>query len=44
MRLFKEDEPMVIIKWKEIFERLEKAINRCKDVADMIEEIVIAST
>jgi predicted phosphate transport protein (TIGR00153 family) len=44
MRLFKENEPMLIIKWKEIFERLEKAINRCKDVADMIEEIVIAST
>jgi uncharacterized protein Yka (UPF0111/DUF47 family) len=44
MRLFKEDQPMLIIKWKEIFERLEKAINRCKDVADMIEEIVIAST
>jgi predicted phosphate transport protein (TIGR00153 family) len=44
MRLIKEDQPMVFIKWKEIFERLEKAINRCKDVADLIEEIVIAST
>jgi uncharacterized protein len=43
-RLIQEDQPMVFIKWKEIFERLEKAINRCKDVADMIEEIVIAST
>jgi predicted phosphate transport protein (TIGR00153 family) len=44
MRLFKENQPMEFIKWKEIFERLEKAINRCKDVADLIEEIVIAST
>jgi uncharacterized protein len=43
-RLITEDQPMVFIKWKEIFERLEKAINRCKDVADLIEEIVIAST
>jgi uncharacterized protein len=43
-RLIKEDHPMVFIKWKEILERLEKAINRCKDVADLIEEIVIAST
>jgi hypothetical protein len=43
-RLIKDDQPMVFIKWKEIFERLEKAINRCKDVADLIEEIVIAST
>jgi uncharacterized protein len=43
-RLIKEDQPMIFIKWKEIFERLEKAINRCKHVADLIEEIVIAST
>jgi predicted phosphate transport protein (TIGR00153 family) len=44
MRLIKENQPMLFIKWKEIFERLEKAINRSKDVADMVEEIVIAST
>jgi uncharacterized protein Yka (UPF0111/DUF47 family) len=44
MRLFKENELMLVVKWKEIFERLEKAINRCKDVADIIEEVVIAST
>ena len=43
IRLFKEGEPMMVIMWKEIFERLEKAIDRCKDVANIIEGIVIDS-
>lgn len=44
LRLFKEGEPVLIIKWKEIFERLEMAVDRCEDVANTIEGIVIASS
>jgi uncharacterized protein Yka (UPF0111/DUF47 family) len=44
LRLFKEDQPMLVIKWKEIYERLEKAIDRCEDVADVIEGVIISST
>jgi len=41
--LFKEADAVLIIKWKEIYERLEKAVDRCEDVANIIEGIVIAS-
>ncbi len=44
LRLFKENDAMLVIKWKEIYERLEKAIDRCEDVADIIEGVVISST
>jgi hypothetical protein len=45
IRLFKEDDrPILVIKWKEIYERLEKATDRCEDVADIIEKVVIEST
>jgi len=40
-RLFNEGEAMLLIKWKEIFERLEKAVDRCEDVASVIEGIMI---
>lgn len=44
-RLFKEDDqPVLIIKWKEIFERLEKATDRCEEVANLIEKIVIEAS
>jgi predicted phosphate transport protein (TIGR00153 family) len=39
--LFKEGDAMLLIKWKEIFERLEKAVDRCEDVASTIESILI---
>jgi uncharacterized protein len=42
--LFKENQPIEIIKWKEIFERLERAINSCENVSDIIEGIVIEAT
>jgi uncharacterized protein len=41
LRLFKEGEVLLVIKWKEIFERLEKAVDRCEDVASTIESILI---
>lgn len=40
-RLFKEGEVLLLIKWKEIFERLEKAVDRCEDIAATIEAILI---
>jgi hypothetical protein len=45
MRLFKEEDSAIqVIKWKEIFERLEKATDRCEDVANIIEKIVIEAS
>ena len=32
---------MVVIRWKDIFERLEQAIDACEHVANMLEGIVI---
>lgn len=44
-RLFKdESNPILIMKWKEIFERLEKATDRCEEVANIIEKIVIEAS
>jgi len=45
VRLFKEeDQAVVVIKWKEIYERLEKAADRCEEVANIIEGVVIEAT
>ncbi len=44
-RLFKEEtEAVLVIKWKEIYERLEKAADRCEEVANIIEGLVIEAT
>jgi len=41
-RLFdQEKDPVAIIKWKEIYENLEIATDRCEDVANIIEGIVL---
>lgn len=41
-RLFKEEKnPVEIIKWKELFELLEEATDRCEDVANLVEGIVL---
>jgi hypothetical protein len=41
-RLFREDrDPIVVIKWKEIYETLETATDRCEDVANIIEGVVL---
>ena len=39
--LFKESDAISIIKWKEIYERLEKATDKCEVVASLIESIII---
>ncbi len=41
-RLFKEEtDPLTIIKWKEIYESLEEATDRCEDVANIIEGVIL---
>jgi hypothetical protein len=45
VRLFKdESNAIMIMKWKEIFERLEKATDRCQEVANIISGIVIEAS
>jgi predicted phosphate transport protein (TIGR00153 family) len=41
-KLFKEEkDPIAIIKWKEIYENLESATDRCEDVANVIEGVIL---
>jgi uncharacterized protein len=41
-RLFKEErDPIQVIKWKEIFEVLEAAVDKCEDVSNVIETIIV---
>jgi len=41
-RLFKEEkDPITVIKWKEIYENIENATDRCEDVANIIEGVVL---
>ncbi|MGN6103575.1 MAG: DUF47 domain-containing protein [Kofleriaceae bacterium] len=41
-RLFKEEkDPITVIKWKEVYENLESASDRCEDVANIIEGVVL---
>ena len=37
-------DPMVVIRWKDIFERLEHAIDACEHVANILEGIVVKHT
>ena len=40
--LFEEEKnPVEIIKWKEIIEAIETAIDKCEDVANVIETVVL---
>ena len=41
-RLFKEEkDPITVIKWKEVYENLESATDRCEDVANIIEGVIL---
>jgi hypothetical protein len=42
-KLFRENanDPIMVIKWKEIYENLESATDRCEDVANIIEGVVL---
>ena len=36
-----ESDPIAVIKWKEIFDVLERATDRCEDVANLLENVVV---
>ncbi len=41
-RLFHEErDPLTVLKWKEIYEKLEAAVDRCEYVANIIESVII---
>jgi predicted phosphate transport protein (TIGR00153 family) len=43
-QLFDEEkDPVQIIKWKEIFEVIETAVDKCEDVANVVEGVVLKS-
>jgi predicted phosphate transport protein (TIGR00153 family) len=43
-QLFDEErDPVQIIKWKEIFEVIETAVDKCEDVANVIEGVIVKS-
>ena len=37
-------DPMVVIRWKDIYERLEQAIDACEHVANVLEGVVIKNS
>ena len=45
MKEFSDEEtnPVQIIKWKEIFEVIETAVDKCEDVANVIEGVILKS-
>ena len=43
-KLFDSNDPIEIIKLKDIYEKLESASDRCVDVADVVEDIVLKYT
>ncbi len=41
-RLFQESkDPLLVIKWKDIYEFLEEAIDRCEDIANVVEGVAL---
>jgi len=41
-KLFSEEkDPIKLIKWKEIYETLEKVTDKCEDAANIIETVVV---
>ncbi|MFL6227457.1 MAG: DUF47 domain-containing protein, partial [Pyrinomonadaceae bacterium] len=40
----RESDPLTVLKWKEIYEKLESAIDRCENVANIIESVIIKHT
>lgn len=43
--LFKSEiNPILVIKWKELYERLEKAADRCESVANIIQGIIVEAS
>src|ERR1700704_6176863 len=43
--LFREEpNPLTVLKWKEVYEKLEAAVDRCENVANIIESVIIKHT
>jgi uncharacterized protein len=43
--LFREERnPLTVLKWKEIYEKLEAAVDRCENVANIIESVMLKHT
>jgi uncharacterized protein Yka (UPF0111/DUF47 family) len=43
--LFDRDEPAIeVLKWKEIFDALEEAIDECEDVSNVLESIALKNS
>ena len=40
-RLFCEGNVIELLRWKEIFEQIEQAVDECEDLADVIESVVV---
>lgn len=43
-KLFKSSDAMYALKWKEIYDHVENAIDKCEDVASIVEGIVVKHT
>ena len=39
-----ENDPPTVLKWKEVYEKLEAAVDRCENVANIIESVIIKHT
>ena len=37
-------DPLIVLKWKDIYEKLEAAVDRCENVANIIESVIIKHT
>ena len=37
-------DPLDVIRWKDIYEKLEAAVDRCENVANIIESVIIKHT
>jgi uncharacterized protein Yka (UPF0111/DUF47 family) len=43
--LFREEpDALTVLKWKEVYEKLEAAVDRCENVANIIESVIIKHT
>lgn len=40
----KGDDPLAVLKWKEVYESIENAIDNCEDVANVIEGVALKSS
>jgi uncharacterized protein Yka (UPF0111/DUF47 family) len=39
-----EKDPIKLIKQKDLYELLEDALDRCEDIADIVEKVIVAKT